>query len=248
MNSPSSDEGEACQDSRPLPELGTVEPPKPTYRLVPSKFPPIGLFDTVSTAADLVAVMELAGWTNDRLVAERIARLPRSEWVYGRPNASVIMASFLHVASGGMRFNGPELGAWYASADLRTAAAEVGHHLRREAMARSLPQIKRTYRSYSAQLEGQFVDIGRARNAMTDGQFLDRLYDPLRYEHAQRFGEVVRGDGRDGIIFGSIRMQGGTNAVAYRPSKVLDVLQADHFTISVLRDERRITLERPKSD
>jgi hypothetical protein len=24
-------------------------------------------------------VMELVGWTNDRLVAERIARLPRSE-------------------------------------------------------------------------------------------------------------------------------------------------------------------------
>jgi RES domain len=31
-----------------------------------------------------------------------------------------------------MRFNGPELGAWYAADDIRTAAAEVGHHLRRE--------------------------------------------------------------------------------------------------------------------
>jgi hypothetical protein len=28
------------------------------------------------------------------------------------------------VAPGGMRFNGPELGAWYAADDLRTAAAE----------------------------------------------------------------------------------------------------------------------------
>jgi hypothetical protein len=51
--------------------------------------------------------MELVGWTNDRLVAERIARLPENEWVYGVPNASIVMAAFLHVAPGGMRFNGP---------------------------------------------------------------------------------------------------------------------------------------------
>jgi hypothetical protein len=57
--------------------------PHPTFRLIPSRFP-VGLFDTVATAADLAAVMELAGWTNDRLVAERIARLPQADWVYGR--------------------------------------------------------------------------------------------------------------------------------------------------------------------
>ena len=90
--------------------------PQPTYRLIASRFPPIGLFDTIATAADLEPVMELAGWTNDRLVAERIARLPQTEWVYGRPNASIIMAAFLHVGPAGGRFNAPELGAWYASA------------------------------------------------------------------------------------------------------------------------------------
>src|SRR3546814_9003543 len=59
--------------------------------------------------------MELSGWTNDREVADRIARLPENQWVYGRPNSSVIMASFLHVAPDGMRFNRAELGAWYAA-------------------------------------------------------------------------------------------------------------------------------------
>ena len=59
--------------------------PRPTWRLIPSRFPPVGLFDTVATAADLEAVMELAGWTNDRLVPERIARLPKAKVgaVYG---------------------------------------------------------------------------------------------------------------------------------------------------------------------
>src|ERR1019366_7007699 len=78
--------------------------PHPSFRLIPSRFPPIGLFDTVATAADMAAAMALAGWTNDRLVAERVARLPREDWVHGRPNASIVMAAFLHVPPGGNRF------------------------------------------------------------------------------------------------------------------------------------------------
>ena len=143
------------------------EAPYLTYRLIPSRFPPIGLFDTVATAADLSAVMEFAGWTNDRLVASRLARLPQQEWVYGRPNASIVMAAFLHVSPTGMRFNSPELGGWYAAREIETAAAEVGHHLRREAVARSLPELTRVYRSYSARLQwclpGYSRPTGRAR-------------------------------------------------------------------------------------
>lgn len=229
--------------------------PRPARRLIPSQFPPIGLFDTVATAADLSKVMELAGWTNDRLVAERVARLPQAEWVYGRPNSSVVMASFLHAAPGGMRFNGPELGAWYAAADIRTAAAEVGHHLRREAASRSLPQLRRVYRSYAARLDGGFVDIRRAGAPAGHGALLDRLYDPRDYAHAQPFGEAVREEasrGEDGspaagIVFDSLRHRGGVNAVAYRPSLVLDVVQADHFAVVVHCDERQIEVERLRS-
>src|SRR3979411_3003040 len=43
-----------------------------------------------------------------------------------------------------MRFSGSELGAWYAADDIRTAAAEVGHHLRRETLARSVATMTRT--------------------------------------------------------------------------------------------------------
>lgn len=230
-----------------------TQAPRPAHRLIPSQFPPIGLFDTVATAADLDKVMELAGWTNDRLVAGRIARLPQSEWVYGRANSSIVMASFLHVAPGGVRFNGPELGAWYASADLRTAVAEVGHHLRREAASRSLSELRRVYRGYSSRLEGEFIDIRRARAPAGQDLLLDRLYDRRDYAHGQSFGEAVRDDALHGaergvrpagIVFDSVRYRGGVNAVAYRPSLVLDVVQADHFAILVRRDERRIDVER----
>ncbi len=204
--------------------------PQPSHRLIPSQYPPIGLFDTVATAADLEAVMELAGWTNDRLVPERLHRLPQSEWVHGRANSSIVLAAFLHVAPGGGRFNGPDLGAWYAAAEIRTAAAEVAHHLRREAVARDVPGMKRVYRSYVARLAGEFRDVRGEPD----------LHDPASYEASQVFGEAERAIGRDGIVFDSVRHRGGINAVAFRPSKILDVVQAEHFEISVEAAERRI--------
>lgn len=212
--------------------------PRPAHRLIPSRFPPIGLFDTVATAADLQAVMELAGWTNDRLVAERIARLPRDEWVYGRANASIVMASFLHVPPGGSRFNGPDQGAWYAAAVLATAAAEVGHHLRREAVARGVAGARRTFRAYAAMLTGTYEDIRGQQAVRPD------LYAPASYAAGQAFGEAIRAAGGAGIVYDSVRHRGGRNVAAFRPSRVLDVVQTDHFDISVSVAERRIDVRR----
>ena len=215
-----------------------VAAPRPAHRLVPSRFPPVCLFDTVATAADAAAVMELAGWTNDRLVAERIDRLPRDQWVFGRPNASIVMASFLHVAPGGMRFNGPDLGAWYAAASIVTAAAEVGHHLRREAVARSVKGMRRTYRNYTAALIGDYRDI-RGRQAA-----VPEAYTSDSYEGAQAFGEGVRASQASGLLYDSLRHWGGCNIVAYRPVGVTEVVQAEHFEISVEAASRRIEVRK----
>jgi hypothetical protein len=182
--------------------------------------------------------MELVGWTNDRLVAERISRLPETEWVYGRSNASVVMAAFLHVAPTGMRFNGAELGAWYAADNLTTAAAEVGHHLRREAFARKHLEARRTYRTYTARIEGDYVDIR--------GEGADRpeLYDPASYAASQSFGEQVRASGNDGILYGSVRLRGGANVAVYRPTRIHDVVQTEHFEISVHVDRGNIDVRK----
>lgn len=212
--------------------------PRPAYRLIPSQFPPIGLFDTVATAADVAAVMDLAGWTNDRLVRERIARLPQSDWVYGTPNASIVMAAFLHVAPGGMRFNGPELGAWYASGDIRTAAAEVGHHLRRETAARSVAAMNRTYRTYTATLLGDYLDIRNQQASYED------VYASDRYDASQRLGEKVRASAGAGILYTSVRRRSGTNVAAFRTHNITDIVQGDHFEISVSATDRTIDIRK----
>lgn len=212
--------------------------PQPTHRLIASRFPPIGLFDTIATAADLEPVMELAGWTNDRLVAERIARLPQTEWVYGRPNASIIMAAFLHVGPAGGRFNAPELGAWYASAALVTAAIEVAHHLRREAFARGVADMQRQFRQYSARLIGDYLDIRGRPVELAD------IYASDSYAASQQLGERIRVSGGAGILYDSIRHVGGVNVAAHRPRNVLDVIQTDHFEIRAFAASRRIELRK----
>ncbi|SCB59060.1 RES domain-containing protein [Rhizobium aethiopicum] len=215
-----------------------AEAPHPSYRLIPSQFPPIGLFDKVARAADLEAVMELVGWTNDRLVADRIRRLPENEWVYGSPNASIVMAAFLHVAPDGMRFNGPDLGAWYAADKLKTAAAEVGHHLRREAVARGVATMARTYRSYASTLMGDYLDI-RGEQALRPD-----IYDGTSYAASQVLGEQVRSSGGAGILYDSVRLRGGVNVAAHRPRNIRDVVQADHFEITVFAADRRIDVRK----
>jgi len=200
-----------------------VSPPRPCHRLIPSRFPPVQAFDFCRSAEDLAAVIELEGWTNDRLVAERLARLPRAQWVFGSPNASVVMAAFLHAAPGGTRFAGPELGAWYASAALPTAIAEVAHHLRREAVATGRALMRRTYRAYQTTLAGN--DYVRLE---TD----PALLDPTSFTAGQAFGEVLRAAGGAGIVYPSLRHLGGTNVVAYRPRDIGAVVQAAHFEVT----------------
>jgi hypothetical protein len=189
----------------------------------------------VSRAADLEAVMDLAGWTNDRLVAERIGRLPREEWVFGRTNSSIVMAAFLHAAPGGGRFSGADLGAWYAADRIETSVAEVAHHLRREAFSRRQSRATRCFRVYVARLEGAFVDICGADEPA--------LYDRQGYAASQAFGERQRAAREDGIVYDSLRFEGSVAICAYRPSKVLDVVQAQHLSVTVRTDGPAIEVE-----
>jgi RES domain len=206
--------------------MPTVRLTDPTFRAIPSRFPPVATFESVSSSDDLAAVMELEGWTNDRLVQERLSRLPPDEWVFGRPNASIVMASFLHAALSGLRFSGPELGAWYASMAIRTVLLEVSHHLRREASFCGLPEMRGQYRTYSASLEGEYEDIRGQQAAQP------QLYHPAEYSSSQMFGEEIRRAG-DGIVYDSVRHIGGVNVVAFRPQKVQQVTQLDHYELTV---------------
>lgn len=200
--------------------------PARTHRLIPSRFMPIQAFDGVQNAAEMEAVMELEGWTNDRLVLHRLQRLPRSEWVFGRPNASIVMAAFLHASDQGSRFTGPDLGAWYAASSLETAFVEIANGVRREIALSALEQKTEEEREYTARLCGDFVDIRGDRPDLHDP-------DPTSYAASQRFGSEVCAGPNAGIVYDSVRHPGGVNWVAYRPTLIQDVVQGSHFRITI---------------
>src|SRR5262245_13967457 len=64
-----------------------------TCRLVPSLFPSTGILDRIAVPEDLPLIFELESWTNDRISTELgiLHRIPKEEWITGRPMASVIM-------------------------------------------------------------------------------------------------------------------------------------------------------------
>jgi hypothetical protein len=137
-----------------------------------------------------------------------------------------------------MRFNGPDLGAWYAAGESRTAAAEVGHHLRHETVARGVATMSRTFRAYSATLLGDYLDIRGQQDQRPE------IYASARYDASQRLGEQIRASGGAGLIYDSLRRRGGTSVVAHRPRNIIDLVQTDHFAITVSAASRAIDVRR----
>ena len=196
------------------------------HRLVPSRFPPIGVFDRVASPADAIDAMLLESLTNDRVrtALERASVMPESDWVVGVPGATIVMAAFLHAAPEGGRFNGPRLGAWYAARDLQTAVREtIYHHTRRIAASAMGFDATITMREFVTALDARLIDLRARRDAFP------ALYDSDDYTVSQRFGEARRQAGDIGIVWNSVRRPSGECVVIYRPRLLLPVTQGQHL-------------------
>ena len=217
----------------------TAPPPRAavrqtTHRLIASRFPTVGVFDSLTEDPEALRVaflLETA--TNDRfaLLTSRLEALPDSEVASG-PTASLVMAAFLHADPAGGRFTDARLGAWYAAFELETAIAETLYHSERRLRLSDggFPSTIQL-RELIAEVDCLAVDIRRLREERPE------LYDPdpARYGPAQAFGAALRWppDGKepaDAIAYDSVRRSGGTNLCVYRPSALaLPVVQGDHY-------------------
>lgn len=197
------------------------------HRLVPSKFPPIGVFDAVATPEDALAAMRLEGLTNDRLQISirRAALFPKEDWLVGQAGAQAVMAAFLHASADGGRFTGPALGAWYSARSLETAISETKFHSSKRIVASAGLNLHATIamREWTHTFDARFVDLRGARERFVE------LYDPDSYTKSQPFGERVRANGGAGIVYDSVRHSGGTCLVMYRPRMVAPVKQGVHL-------------------
>ena len=185
------------------------------YRIIPSRFPPVDLFERVADAADLAAIHELESLTNERLRDESgvIHVVPSEERATG-PGSGYVMASFAHAAAGGARFSDASFGAYYAAHTMDTAVAETVYHRERFLRATREAPLELDMRVLEAELDGRLHDLRGQRTSFPGA------YDPDDYGASQRLAARLRREGSDGIVYDSVRDEGGVCAVIFRPRRV----------------------------
>jgi RES domain-containing protein len=200
-----------------------------THRLIPSKYSEGG--DSVLTRiADddrhLRDIFDLDNATNDRLVAENnlLPGIGIHELVFGIPNYRIVNAAFCHAHPLGSRFNGPDRGAWYASLELQTSQTEVAFHKSVElAEVDWFEEVEEgTFDDYLADFSAELHDI---RN---EQQFADCLA-PNSYVASQQLAQRLLNSGSLGIIYPSVRRDGGTCLACFRPALVMNVRKGETY-------------------
>jgi len=196
----------------------------PTVRLVPSRYPPVSLFDRVADATDFDALYELEGMTNDRLRDEvGEIRLVRPEDRIFGPGSTPIMAAFTHPNPLGSRFSDGSYGVYYAARELDTAIAEVRHHLAIFYRYTREAPLQTDMRTYYADVDAEMHDI---RGMQTS---LPEMYDAEDYAASQALGLRLRAAGSAGIAYSSVRHAGGECAAIFKPSALKPAIQGPHF-------------------
>lgn len=196
------------------------------YRLIPSKYPPINLYEDVAEPGQLEAIFAVEAITNPRLSEEvgNFAQIPLEDRLVGIPHCSYVMAAFTHVSPDGARFNTADYGAYYAAPDVNTAIKETVHHMERIMGYTQEPAQDVQMRCIDAWFNAQLVDL-------TERQYLDlNIYHPTNYSHSQMLADEVKGQKGDGIVYQSVRHQGHDSYALFKANLVTKVCQTKHFT------------------
>lgn len=197
---------------------------KPCYRIIPSRFPPIQLFERVADPADLEAVFAVEALTNTRIREEvgELQLVAPEDRVSGA-GSSWIMAPFTHVSAPGGRFSTPEFGAYYASHDLPTAIAETSYHRARFMAYTHEPPMEIDMRVLRANLTGRLHDVRGLERTHHD------IYDKLDYSASQALATRLRASRSWGIVYDSVRHEGGECTAVLRPRVLTRCRQAQHL-------------------
>jgi hypothetical protein len=216
----------------------------PCYRIIPSRFPPINLFERVTDPADLETVLDIESMTNDRLRNEvgSLNLVPPEDRISG-PGTSPIMAAFTHLPPYGSRFTDGSFGVFYAGRTLETAIAETKYHREAFLRATSEPRIELDMRVYAVDLDAVLHDIRGMRDTMLG------IYDPDSYAASQALAIEVRNSGSSGLVYDSVRKPGGECVAIFKPRVLSNCRQERHLTyvwdgssISTVYEKRDLSL------
>ena len=198
---------------------------QPSYRAVPSRFPPVSLFEDVARSDELDAVFAVQALTNPRLRLEvgELDLVPMEERVVG-PGSTPIMAAFTHLNRGGSRFSDGTWGIYYAAESLETAVAEVSFHCGRFMAETRQPPIDVDYRSYVTGITQPMHDL-RGRHWVA-------AHDPDSYAVSVPLAREYRSAGSWGFLYRSVRRPDGECVAVFRPRAVrAPVVQGAHVSL-----------------
>jgi RES domain len=220
-------------DEIPLVALAWV----PCHRLIASRYPTVGLYDTIAQPEDLEVVFAIEALTNPRIRQEldALSLVPPADRVSG-PGATLIMAAFTHLNPEGSRFSDGSYGVYYAARTLETAIAEVSYHRARFLARTAEAEIDVDMRWIQADLRRRAHDI-RVRSIGTGR--LPAVYDPDHYGAGQALGRTLRQRGSKALAYNSVRDPGGQCVAVFVPRALARARTAGH--LSLHWDGRRIS-------
>jgi hypothetical protein len=191
------------------------------YRLIPSHFPPINLFEEVAEPDDLALVFAIEAMTNDRILAEagQLALVPREQRISG-PGSSPIMAAFTHIGTASRFTDGKTYGVYYGARDLKTAIKETVYHRELFLQQTSEPDTELTMRCYANKVALEMHDIR--------GEKYLHLHTE-DYAPSQYFAAMMRANDSNGLIYNSVRHPGGQCIGAFKPTALTIPVQAGHY-------------------
>jgi hypothetical protein len=187
------------------------------WRIIASRYPPINIFERLTPdPAVWDALLVLEQLTNPRVRDEigEIALVPPEERVTG-PGATYVMASFTHLNRNGSRFSDGTFGVYYAAAELETAIAETVFHFEHTARDSGDPARMEDMRVLVGSVAAAFEDV----SALPEPQ-RSQVLNPDDYRAAQDYGQALRDQGAQGVVFQSVRRPDGTCIGAFRPRAV----------------------------
>lgn len=191
------------------------------WRIVPSRFPPIGVYDRIADPADLEAVFAIEALTNPRLRDEAGAlTLVAKEHRISGPGATPVMAAFTHLNPQGSRFSDGSWGVFYAAHSIATAVEETVYHREQFLAATAEAACDVAMRCYRTSVDSKLHDL---RGGWASA------HDPHSYAASVTLARQLRAVDSNGIVYASVRHPGGECLAAFYPDVVAPCVQARHL-------------------
>ncbi|BEU23478.1 RES family NAD+ phosphorylase [Paraburkholderia terrae] len=196
----------------------------PAFRVIPTRFPAVNLFDRVASPEDFDALYALEAMTNDRVRTEvgDLDLVPREERRFG-PGYGPIMAALTHLNPQGSRFSDGTYGVFYCARSRETAIAETRYHSGLFLAATQEPPTRQQMRLYTVMAQGDVVDLRDA------GSVDASVLSPNDYAPGQALGRAAREAGAPGIVYPSVRDARGECLAAFKTTLLRDCHHAAYL-------------------